>query len=323
MPPARPREGAAEAPVPWFPRRKRGPGRRASAEAKRAPGRAGRLALADSRLSRRRPASLTPRRASLPGAGGRAGVQREGAGPKRTAGSREAAASARRPAPSFYPERGGGPRPPLAHLHTRLPASRRGRPGAPRRAVAAERPGAAPALGPPPRGGWVPAGFWGASGGEGGSPARDVAEARDGNDREERARRSTRVGDARPPRLPPRSPPPTPACGEPAPGLGNHRPRGLICGKKRNRCTYVFGTHLGRGPSLPVRVGVSLLGLLRKLSTVPCAHLTSPPFETALDSGGFKMYCLTTTVWVRDPCCLKKERETPEVNLGMLKNKNS
>lgn len=279
MPPARPREGAAEAPVPWFPRRKRGPGRRASAEAKRGPGTRGRgAARAGPRLAPLPPPPRVPDPAARVLTGSR--------WPRgRAAERRGAGAHGRLPGGSGF---SAAPRPELLSRAGRRP------PSAPRAfAYSAARLPPWPARGPSPgcgrraSGGWVPAGFWGASGGEGGSPAHEVAEARDRNDLEERARRSTRVGDARPPRPPPRSPPPTPACGEPAGGFGNHGPRGLICGKKRNRSTYVFGTHLGRGPSLPVRVGVSLLGLPRKLSTVPRANLTSPPFETTLDSGGF------------------------------------
>lgn len=93
MPPAWSREGAAEAPVPWFPPEKA----------------LTRTAPVGTKGTREARASLSPLprvpdpARPYPEPASREGGRRAGAGRQRTAGSREAAASARRPAPSFYP----------------------------------------------------------------------------------------------------------------------------------------------------------------------------------------------------------------------------
>lgn len=109
-------ESAAEAPVPWFPRRKRRSGQRLSG-----PRGHGRLAMGPwSRRARvPRPPRVPDPARPYPEPGSQASKLRVGAGPERTAGSREAAASARRPAQSFYLS-GRWP-PPARYLHTDRP----------------------------------------------------------------------------------------------------------------------------------------------------------------------------------------------------------
>ena len=134
--------------------------------------------------SRRAPSPLAasaPRAAARPyrEPAGRASTQRAGKGPKRTAGSREAAASARRPALSFYPSgRRLPPRRVFAYPAVRLqPPPRPGARGSWGHRAARGGGGSVPFTSwPDPRSpialGWGPAGFWRASDG-GPNPATE------------------------------------------------------------------------------------------------------------------------------------------------------
>ncbi|XP_039086983.1 basic proline-rich protein-like [Hyaena hyaena] len=184
-----------------------------------------------------------------------------GHGPERTAGSREAAASGRRPALEPLSAAGGGPRPPpraFAYPAARLPPG----PGwGPRGS------GVAPALGPPAEVG--PGGILGAQGVIGReAPAHHVAE---------RTTEGTGGAKYSGARLPDSGLPPPPS-GDRARGGGA---RDSVLREETQQVRMCFGTHLARGPDLPVRVGVNLPPVAKE--TLHRQTRPPIPFKTALD----------------------------------------